>query len=302
MIINSSLIKEFWYNGERKDFCPFKVYTHTITREHHHTTESQLNGSYFETLCLGSGVKGQKVTSSMMRHKRNGGKTAVHDRIDTQHLRFCQLCDEHEIIIDPTTNTQVTVYKLWKDGETILSGDMDIFPCTLKTPKRGAIMTIMDLKLTADLDSTFGPYAWGNSAGMDHTQAYMYKYLSEGIDPEINKHVGGDAPGTQKLLRLYDIFDGLNYDFNFLYWVFEHGPKGRNKLVEVQHDQTKRADLHESIRKTKELVMGFMKNGWTEFLPNKDNCSSCECPNCKARYIPDIKEDSKSSFENYETI
>lgn len=300
MIINSSLIKQFWTNGVRNDFCPWKVYTHTITKEYHHTTESQLNGSYFETLCLGSGVKGQKVSSSMMRHKRNGSKTAVHDRIDTQHLRFCQLCDEHEIVIDPASNTQVTVYKLWKDGETVLSGDMDIFPCPVKTPRRGNIMSIMDLKLTGDLDSTFGPFSWGNPSSMDHTQAFMYKYLTEDIDPELNRSIGEGDAGTQRLLKLYDMFGGLHYDFTFFYWIFEHGPKMRNKFVEVQHDQTKRAELHESIRKTKDMIMKLQREGWTQFEPSRDNCSTCECPNCKARFIPDIAEDKK--FENYEMI
>lgn len=296
MIINSSLIKQVMSNGEVDTFCPWKVFTHYVTEDPklmaNYTSETLLKGCYFETLCLGSGVRGQIVDD--LPRKQNGNKKVDHERIEMQHLNFMSYCREHDIIIDPQTNVQIPVYKAveW-DDEIIVKGEMDIFPVVLKTPNNPNVPAIVDLKLTADLSNTFGDYGWGDPTSMDHTQAKMYKYLTQNVDIVLNK-----AMGNTKLLNVMDKFDINNINFRFFYWVFEYKATLRSKWIEYVDTPTKRAELKESIRSTRNQINKYESLGWDKTVPAPENCKTCGVIGCQKRYIKDFNDE----FQNYDQI
>ena len=69
MIINQSLIKEFLFHSELKEYCPMRAYSHLIERTHNITTLSQQKGNYFESLCIGGGYDGTVVTDLPRKKK-----------------------------------------------------------------------------------------------------------------------------------------------------------------------------------------------------------------------------------------
>lgn len=125
--------------------------------------EHMMKGSFFETICLGSGVRGQ-VTTDLPRLK-TGAKSMDQIRIEAQAARFKLLFnpDSPEYMGWQMTDSQVFIEK---DGR---EGTLD-FVC-----RRDGVKSIWDLKLTGDLANPGG--WWGKPEEMDHLQLGFYKYL-----------------------------------------------------------------------------------------------------------------------------
>lgn len=311
LYINQSLIKAFFYKGEKRDYCARKIH------ESEYTSDNMIKGSYFETLCLGSGAKGS-VTNDLKRKKlttkqilsgqKIGSKTIDQIRIEQQSLIFknqkIELSNGEFIFLQlsviPDINTQVKIYKKWeKDENVILHGELDIFPTPINLPERGTRQCCIDLKATGTF-SDFGEYCWSTPSSMDHMQGYMYHYLMRNIDLELNLELEPES----KLKYLYTgtIKKLLNEEeILFFYWVFNFKEKDlKNKIIEVPWNDMAQRELNEAIRKTVDEIKKNEENNWTNTNPlNGTNCKQCSILNCKSR-IEFSKEEQEHN--NFDTI
>jgi hypothetical protein len=126
-------------------------------------TEPMMRGSYFESICLGSGVNGQ-ITADLPR-LASGKKSIEQIRIDDQAARFHSLFspESEEFLGWLITDKQLHL------TDSTREGTID-FRC-----RRDGIKSIWDLKLTADMMSQGG--WWYDIGSMDHIQLAFYKHL-----------------------------------------------------------------------------------------------------------------------------
>jgi hypothetical protein len=291
--LNQSLISRFLYKGEeRETLCPKKIYCIDIAKTHHYRTGSMLNGSYFETLCIGSGAGG-RITNDLPRKRLvkarelenikrkesglpevKGDKTMDQIRIEQQAQRFKLLSAKYQITV-LSENTQVKVKVPWhKNPEIMLSGEFDIFPTAIITSD-GLKLAIIDLKLTADINGNFGEYCWGAPEFMDLIQAYMYHYIAR----QVIDHVGTNPHITEILTKPAVELIKQN-QLEFYYWVFNYKKESlEDKLVKVVWDATKETELHEAIRKTVSLIEYYEQLQWPT-KPQYKLCKECTVFSC----------------------
>lgn len=290
IVITQSIIKEFLYHGELREYCPNRAYSHLMVKTHNLTTASQEKGNYFETLCIGGGYEGKKTTD--LPRKKNGDKTTDQLRIEEQHMRFAALSDQYKMVIVPGVNTQATIFKRF-DDEVLLEAHMDIFPVSVQLqPDQEPQYAIIDTKLTSDLKSTFGMFNWNNAASLDHTQAYMYMECATDIDFELNATMGNPLEEFIKNAGLTDTL--LAQTPVFMYFVFDYSPRKNVKIIRVSYDEMRRKELYQSVKVTKEIIQKHNRlDNWADTLPSKENCMYCAC-DCPFRFNTDGSDDSES--------
>lgn len=300
MIINSSLIKELFFHGVEKEYCKRKFYEQYILGNIDAHSDAMDKGSFFETICIGGGVKGQTLTD--LPRKKNGDKTIDQVRIEEQKMHFEIIAKNTGMVIIPGFNTQLTIQKPFPlDPDIILQGTMDIFPVTVTTKRRGSLLSIVDLKLTADIyaDTRYAFNAWSEPGSLDNIQAYMYLELTQEIDPILNPHVI-DVINKSGITNYEDI------PKHFFYYVFDYSPKLNRKCVEVSYDASRRNELFESVRAAKSLIdVNTAKDKWEEVTPSKYNCASCPLT-CNWRFTTEVEESKRDYSEicgmDYEAI
>ena len=147
--------------------------------------------------------------------------------------------------------TQQTFVKVWRGLEefnviVIFTGDLDILsPFTYKGIEYP--LAVEDLKLTMDLNSTFGDFCWGTPEKMDHVQAYSYTWMTNLI---------------------------------FFYMLYDYKPDMSKKVFKVNTNPAIMAELNETIRKSAATYLKAEKEGWP-----KDNtlgkCLKCKVEECE---------------------
>lgn len=294
--LTQSLISRFLYKGEERElFCPSKTYHIDMIHSHHYRTASMLNGSYFETLCIGSGAGGRKTEDlprkrlvkarelENIKRKESGlpeikgEKTMDQIRIEQQAQRFKLLAAKYQIsVLDENVQVRVTVP--WhKNPEVYLSGEFDIFPTAIIT-NEGLKLAIIDLKLTADINASFGEYCWGAPEYMDLIQAYMYHYIARQVLKHIDKNPHITNVLTKPAVNLIQ-----QNQLEFYYWVFNYKKETlEDKLVKVVWDATKEQELHEAIRKVVSLIEYYEQLQWPT-KPNFRLCKECTVFDCPSR-------------------
>lgn len=292
LFINQSLIRYFLYRGNYIDHCPARIkeeyYDKTIPEI---VTEPMTKGKFFETLVLGKGKEGEVVTDlprkiiSETQKKKGieiGEKKIDQVRIEYQAEKAKELAKTYFIHIN-SINTQIKIYKQWKEKNVILVGNIDLFSTVLFDFKKTTPdLAIIDLKLTADLENTWGAYCYGNPHELDMIQGKMYHYLVRDIDLNLN-HI------YNPFNRLKEVFhEGVqniakNGTLWFLLWVFDYKKDIENldnKFISYKWTQDREQELHEDIRKVVEFVKRYNDIGWycnpTYLLckkcPLKDSC------------------------------
>lgn len=275
--ISQSLIKEFLYHGDLRDFCPHKVYHTMITGEQSKiVTLAMQKGNYFETGCLGAGTNG-KIVDDLPR-KRNGDKTIDQERIERQVDVFDQVVKKQGMVINKqgskNQNVHVRQVKQWEDPQRNLPfkvwimGEADIIsPITWHN--RENEMAIIDLKLTQSLQTDFGEFSWAEPKKMDHIQADIYSML---------------------------------FDLPFYYLVFDYKASGGEHTIipvntlnrpEYPEDTERykeaiirRRSTTESIRKVVTQIEFYHEGGWNK------HASVWQCKNCilSNKFLDQCKE------------
>ena len=291
--ISQSLIKKILYNGEEREVCPYQIYNVDILHKFRGETTLPMEcGNYFETQCIGSGASGQRtddlprklLTKTQETENRvlgrqgkalvKGNKRSDHLRIDEQILRFKSLCSKYQVMITDT-NTQIPIIIPWeKDEKILLTMQLDIFPTPIFY-KRKLSVAIIDLKLTADLNSSYGEYCYATPEHLDLIQGKMYHYGVRNINRDLNPHLSNVlTPEVENMIK----HEGL-----FFLWIFNYKKTTlEDKFIEVIWDKTKEAELHESIRKTVSVIEMFEAQAWP-VQPSYNRCKHCPIKECEGR-------------------
>jgi hypothetical protein len=291
MLVSSSLVKMMFFCGNPRPHCPTYIRALMEKKIVSTPTEAMRKGSFFETLGLGSGAMGQSVedlprkalTKNQERDNRialskgqpqiyYGEKTIDQIRIESQAQTFKRECSRLGVAVVPPYNTQVQIYKQWSE-DVMLVGELDIFPTLLM--REEPELVIVDLKLTQDLTSTFGEFAWGDYESMDKFQGFLYLYLVRDIDFALNYEMG--SINLQEIITS-SVQSMINRNLiKFYFWVFDYKrdwsklgnkffPKGGITLTKLIENE-----VNETIRKTVALLEMYEKTGWQ---PNP--CSQCD--------------------------
>lgn len=291
--ISQSLIRAYLHNGEEREFCHRNIYLSKIIKTiRSESTMPMLYGKYFESKALGATAQGDEPVLDLPRKKLTkaikaenavrkeqgkplikGAKFKDHERVDDQISRFESLVKAKRIIVTEA-NVQVPIKVRWeKDLDVMLTGELDIFPTTILIGDE-LKAAIIDLKLTANVHTTFGEYCYGSPQYLDLIQAKMYHYLVRNADLSLNPHL--DKLITDSVKKLID-----NNQMMFMLWIFNYkGDVLEDKFINVQWDTNKQAELHESIRKTISLINEGEAKDWPT-NPEYSLCKNCpwkECP------------------------
>ena len=303
--VSSSFIKEVFFKGDLRDnICWKKLYHEYVLHDIDiPPTEAMLKGLYFETKCIGAGAHGQAVyhlprkavseaqkrRAKVLNQEVLGEKKIDHIRIDMQVERFKEEVGKYFINIIQGVNTQVTIRKWWdKEREIMLVGTMDIFPTTMTLEDGETILCGIDLKLTQDINSTFGEYCWGAMQYMDVTQLLMYHYLARDIDEDLNedfiKQIGYGM--FKKIQKYQDIIRQFYLVFGYKVPVEELEYQVKPP-IEVEWDKMRELELKETIRK---FVNEYAEAEDAGFPATEgDQCIKCPLrPTCKKTLITKI--------------
>ena len=243
MVITQSLIKQIYHKDEEIPHCPFKIKAIFIDKVESPTTQCQLEGNFFETLCLGSGSKGRVVndlprirqSKKQIESNEHGRKTAKQQRIEFQVEIFKRLCNDYEINVDKS-NIQTTLSKKL-NNEFELQGDLDIFPTNIRGSK-GKKIAIIDLKLTSNINNEYGNFCWGTPERMDDIQGITYQFLAREYIKENIDYIDWDIDRGN-----IDVW--LDNNLVFLYWVFDSKPVPENKFILSKWNENKKKNLED---------------------------------------------------------
>lgn len=273
LIISQSLLKQLANQWEDLHPCPRRIFHVYIKKDYSmKPTNSMLNGSFFETLALGSGRQGHQ-TLEIPKGKK-GQMLADEIKIRHQVSRFQQEMRNKEIEIIPNYNTQIKIYKHYFKN-VFLSGELDMFPFV-----HDHGLFAYDLKLTGNVNSTFGDYAWGDPSRMDHLQGQVYLNLVRDIDFELNDKMN---PGNHLRELIKDVKPLLDKGMaRFVYLLFGYKCANEeealyeqyNDKIEVEIDDHKQQILKERIDAGVATLKHMKDNGW-DAIVNPQECRSC---------------------------
>ena len=200
------------------------------------TTKAQRKGLYFETKVLGSSADGSKTITLPLTTA--GKKTADQHRIEQQVANFKSVIKEHEITIQRKQIKIDTVI----DKNFALGTVLDIIgivdednPC------------IIDLKLTANVNSEWGDFAWGTPELMDHTQAILSCYIFE---------------------QMYDAQPV------WYYLLFDYKPESDYKIIRRTIKGLDYKELQQQLNTIIQQILEWEKADWP-YVPTYNNCYTC---------------------------
>jgi len=228
------------------DACPSKWNAMYVNKEWRRIPSlAMLKGSYFEQLWLGSGATDEVVLD--LPRKKNGEKTIDQVRIEEQARTATDLfTPSHPSFLGYTIHkTQIRFESEDKEGTA------DIW-----ATDRDGESWLIDCKLTEDLTSTWGDYAWGkNYDELDLIQLPHYQdlfYLKYGHRPRM------------------------------ALFIADYSPKKRIEFNEIV--------VTDDRRKTKDFRFAEARRIYNEYLaegfptvPTKKECATCQLI-CKDRY------------------
>lgn len=211
------------------------------------TTEAMNKGSYFEWLVLGYGA-----TSTMIKELprlKSGEKSVDQIRIEKQAERVKEM-------FNPSSPTFLgfTIHAVQVElSDAHTKGTADIWV----VDKEGGSWLI-DLKLTKDLTSTFGQYAWGKPwEELDLIQLPHYQDLF------------ASQYGHSPRMALF---------------VVDYSPQMRIEFSELTISEERRATKDIRFKKGRELIDDYIKEGFP-VDPSEPECKRCKL-NCEFRLPP----------------
>ncbi len=263
MRINQSTIKRL----HSAFVCPQRYYREEISGvDRRQASEAMIKGQYFEYKLFGTPPKEGGIP--VIPPLKNGKPSTDQIRIDAQIERFPVIMEELGIKISKTNF--LVEYPLF---DVLFHGTNDVLVTYRNRPY------IMDTKLTANCESTFGPFPWGrfttpnrfdpriletiwdptDKDAMDLLQPYSYSYLMELL--------------TQR-------------EWGFLYATFDYKPKSAHKIIEVLPSKEARWDVERRLKTTKSKLI-TMANMDYKAIPSSEGCKGCKFMECSVRYNPE---------------
>jgi hypothetical protein len=227
------------------NMCPAKFKAYYLDNEFDSTPSmAMFRGIYFEYELLGN-LPRSGETPVYPLGKR--GKHEIHkSRIDKQIADFPAIMEKEGItVLGGVENIE------WRYNKvltlTLTLDSMVVYKDRLY---------VGDIKLSQDMESSFGAVAWGDYERMDKLQAHLYSYVMSQV---------------------------LDEPVGFIYMVFDYKKdKGGYKIFEEWPDKTDTEAMFERIVKA-ERKMHWMKATAYKPLGSVENCKSCKVADCHAR-------------------
>lgn len=252
MKISQSIIKEVLAYG----LCPKKFKAYYLDNDYEREPSvAMFNGIYFEYEVLGNLPKSGEVPVYPLNKK--GKYPVAKTRIDEQIKNFPKIMAKEGIqVLGGVENIE------WKYSQSVtitLTLDSMVY--------YKGLLYVGDTKLSMDINSTFGPVAWGNYEQMDKLQAHLYSYVMS--------QVMGEPVG-------------------FLYIVFDYKASKREYRIFEEHPS--KVDKDDMFKR---LAEAERKMRWMEYVDYKprayeDTCKSCKIQDCIARFKPGPTPESEA--------
>jgi hypothetical protein len=211
-------------------------------------------GVLFETLAIGTGVKGKTVDENKLESMK---KSAYYPRV-AQQAKDCR--SFFKVLGGKITARQPYLYGQIEgsEGEEVLiCGGLD----AVMEFEDGRMDLIIDTKLTGDNDNDFGKYQFGNVDKVNPQQGVHYKLL-------------------------YRAVNGREAMFN--YFVFDKSPSMRQKVINVivgEHGEAVHID--KCTRIYNEISFAIDMDTWG-YKNEYKNCKDCPVPCKNRRVFPDV--------------
>ena len=263
--LSSSFITKLYRNGNKRDICPRKLKEIVIDGKYkQEPTLAMLKGCYLETMLLGEGADGNKVTD-LPRDKRTGKKTADHQRIDTHIQLWDSRKEHHGIIVVPEGEHKSIQVRTMKKITSKNYPEIDVqlwATSDLISPfKDGNIeydMAVIDIKGSADLTTTRGDYCWGAFEYIDKFQGVLYSHMFE-------------------LPFVYLVFD-WSKEIRYKAFPLNTNIKQEDK-IKANEARLRLSQVFETINKVIDDIMLYEQYGWTANA-TIENCKECPCIYC----------------------
>ena len=210
-------------------------------------TEAMLKGNYFEYLCLGATADDQQIPElpRLKAKDKDSGefkKSTDHLRIDAQAKLFPDVLSNYKIIV-----TEVQKSLRHEMGEFVIATKADIFG-SIHDPENGFVEeAYVDLKLTKDINNTFGDFQWHDPETRDHTQAFLT--------------VATHYKMTGRIAKFY-------------YLVFDYKEDSEHILVEKRVTANDIFEFFETVRTIIEKIAELNEQQWPT-NPSWNNCENC---------------------------
>jgi hypothetical protein len=276
LYINQSKIKRV----TKTILCPKRYYLEEITGEVQRYASDAMNyGNYFEFHATGQLPKDGKVPIIPPLKKMVKGSLVPTDqrRVDEQIQNFFKLMKQKGIRI-VRTGYQAD-FRFNKD--TIIFGTLDCLVDWNGKPY------IMDIKLTADINSTYGDFCWGKfTEKFDEKTIKMYPN-KEGVYVARFTKDEGEMDLIQAFYYKYMMSKVTKTEWGFIYVVFDYKRKElSHKIIEVENSEEGTRDMIERIEGTKYKLDAFRKMDYAP-IPSMDECKGCKAESCASRFVPD---------------
>lgn len=213
-------------------------------------------GNLFEQNVIGVSVGGKVTVPTKEFIKSN---QSSYDRM----LNQAELCKTFlKLLGGKKIGVQTYLHAVVIDSagqEIPICGNLDIL---YGWPAENLRRAIIDLKFTADTDSTFGDFAWGRPDTMDMSQAFQYVLLHRLVYPELP-------------------------DPEFKYWIYDHKPSMKRSHLNIIISEQTMSDHIERLSKAYNAISdALLFNSWRP----KQEYSFCSVCKYKCEYeklLPD---------------
>lgn len=246
-----------------KSFCPRKLRAELDGLHKRKASDAMIKGQYFEYAIFKT--KNREGEIPKIPRLRKGKKSTAHVRIEDQAIKFFEVCDENQIKFYGTDRTFHTdlfgfeTFGTW-DGYGLYKGKP----------------VVIDIKLTQNVDNSFGDFCWGDIDSMDKIQADMYMTAGRKID---------------------------QVPYNFLYMVFDYKKNPGYVLHYVEYDQNTAVRVQERLQETESKLLLAESEGWPAVsLQNECNdcCFSDTCKSFTSKVLNKEKWENKQASKSEE--
>lgn len=247
-MFSQSKIKQL--NGP--NLCPRKFKLSTMEEKYPSLpSESMIKGQLFEWLALESPNREGQIPK--LKKKNNGQPTADEVRIVQQAQLAKKLIPM--LGMTPVSNRVAAMIDLDDPGPISISVLLDLLVWYQPKGAAQARPYIVDTKLTANINSTFGDFCWGTPWNMDHTQAYIYMNVMSQL---------------------------LGQPVGFIYLVFDYKTNPDYTVIEMADSAVNQSQVREALRRAYDTLMRMDAAGYPP-VPSYEACRTCTIPGCSLR-------------------
>jgi hypothetical protein len=274
--INQSKIKRL----TRTTLCPQRYYLEEISGDlKRKSSEAMDRGHYLEYKIWGTLPKEGNIPI-LKGGRAKGSISEPQKRIDQQAADFPKWMDHYGIKVAKTD------YKV----EVMFNNDIVFFGTCDALVQYKNRPYIFDLKLTADVTSTFGDFAWGNFKTFQHPVTIPMKPDHRGVYTHVQTVEDGgkemDLLQAHSYMYIMEKFTGKRW--GFLYGVFDYKAKGPDhKLIEVPYDFEEQEDLSSRMLGTSHKLNLFEEMDYAA-IPSESECKICKAVGCLKRMTFDV--------------